>query len=615
LENIPKINAEKEFKGKKKVLNLFNKKSTMKSIHLIIPYYKENRRLIFLGLFTLIIVDFLQLFIPRIIKWVVDDLTAFKIDHQQLLFYGLYIVIIALLIAALRYIWRFCLIGTSRRIEEGLRNQLFNHVQKLSASYFMQMKTGDLMAHATNDINHIRMATGMGLVALTDSIALGFAAICFMMYINVKLTLLTLIPMPCIILGTRFFGKKLHKRYQSVQSSFADMTEMIRERFAGIRIIKAYNQEKNEIDQIDQVSKSYIDNNIKLVKITASFYPMMLLFSNLSLVIIILLGGRLTIISTITAGDFVAFINYLGLLTWPMMAIGWLTNLIQRGKASLDRINKILETKADIKEAANPISMPKTLGEIIFKNVSFSYIKTSEPVLSDVCLNIKPGSTLGIIGPPGSGKTTLLNLLPRLYDVNDGKVLLDGIDIRDICLDDLRSKISFVPQEPFLFAGTIQDNITFGQKNINNKNFLHAVESASLRSTIESFPKKFNTIVGEKGVILSGGQKQRIGIARALFSDAQILVLDDPVSQVDAETSKQLIETFKAWRGIKTIIIVSHRLSAVEFADQIIVLKKGRIVSNGNHETLVNPSQNEDDYYAKTFRLQEIEYEYSNKKN
>ena len=581
----------------------------MKAIHLITPYFRENRFRIIAGLVTLIVVDFLQLFIPRIIKWAVDDLTTFSINHQQLLFYGLYIASIAVLIAILRYVWRFCLIGTSRRIEEGLRNRLFNHIQQLSASYFIKTKTGDLMAHATNDISHIRMASGMGLVAVTDAVVLGTAAIGFMMVINIKLTLLALIPMPMIIVGSKFFGRKMHKRYQSVQASFADMTEMIRERFAGIRIIKAYNQEQNEIDNVSRMSQTYVHHNINLVKITASFFPMMLLFSNISLVIIIGMGGRLTILNSITAGDFVAFINYLGLLTWPMMAWGWLTNLMQRGKASLDRINSILQTKTDIYESSTARLLSKATGEIVLKKVHFSYSSHSEPVLSDINLQIQSGMTTGIIGPPGSGKTSLLNLLPRIYDIQKGQILMDGIDIQNIRLNDLRSQIAFVPQEPFLFAGTILDNITFGRQT-SETDLIKAVESAALLSTIESFPNQFQTIVGEKGVILSGGQKQRIGLARAFLSDAPILILDDPVSQVDAETSQQIIASFQRWKGQKTIIIVSHRISAIRFADQIIVLKQGRIVSSGNHETLIHPSIGQDDYYAQTFHLQEIEEQY-----
>jgi ATP-binding cassette subfamily B protein len=581
----------------------------MKSIHLITPYYRENRLLIVLGLITLIIVDFLQLFIPRIIKWAVDDLTTLSIDHQQLLYYGLYIFSIGVTIAVLRYIWRFCLLGTSRRIEEGLRNRLFIHIQKLSASYFMKMKTGDLMAHATNDISHIRMASGMGLVALTDTVVLGISAIGFMLFINVKLTLLALIPMPMIIFASKYFGRKLHKNYQSVQAAFADMTEIIREGFAGIRIIKSYHKEHNEIERISNISLSYIHNNIKLAKITAAFFPMVLLFSNISLVIIIGMGGRLTIINAITAGDFVAFINYLALLTWPMMALGWLTNLIQRGTASLDRINKILETYPDISQSPEAVSLPGYFGDIVFQNVHFSYQPSSEPVLSDINLQIKAGMTTGIIGPPGSGKTSLLNLLPRLYDVQKGRILFNGIDIKNLCLNDLRAQIAFVPQEPFLFAGTIWDNITFG-RHTSEKKVIDAVQSAALLSTINSFPDQFKTIVGEKGVILSGGQKQRIGIARAFLSDASVLILDDPVSQVDTETSSQIIETFQQLKGQKTIIIVSHRISAIRCADQIIVLKDGHIVSCGSHDTLINPLPGKNDYYAKAFHLQEIEDKY-----
>ena len=585
------------------------KKTNKKSVHLITPYYREHCSLICLGLITLIIVDFLQLFIPRIIKWAVDDLTAQSIDHHQLLYYGLYIASIGALIAVLRYIWRFCLLGTSRRIEEGLRNQLFGHIQTLSASYFMQMKTGDLMAHATNDIGNIRMACGMGLVALTDTVVLGTASIGFMMLINVKLSLLALIPMPMIIITSKYFGRKLHKNYQAVQSSFADMTELIRERFAGIRIIKAYHKEQNEIECISNISQEYVKNNIRLATITSAFFPMILLFSNISLVIIIGMGGRLTIINSITAGDFVAFLNYLALLTWPMMALGWLTNLIQRGKASLDRINKILETHPDISDQLNAYTLQGCKGDIRFQNICFSYQSLSKPLLSKINLHIETGMTVGIMGPSGSGKTSLLNLLQRLYDVQKGQILLDGIQIKNICLNDLRAQIAFVPQEAFLFAGTIWDNICFG-RTTSEKSMRNALKLAALDATIASFPDGLKTIVGEKGVILSGGQKQRIGIARAFLSDAPILILDDPVSQVDAETSNILIESFQRLKGQKTIIIVSHRISAIRFADRIVVLKQGNIVASGTHDMLIKAVPPENEYYAQTYRLQEIEEKY-----
>ncbi len=408
----------------------------MKAIELIKPYFWENRYKIAIGLACLIVVDVLQLLIPRVIKWAVDDLATMEIDRVDLLRYAAYMVTMALFIGLFRYIWRRCLLGTSRRVEEGLRNRLFAHVQNLSASYFDHTKTGDLMAHATNDIQQIRMATGMGMVALNDAVVLGAAAIGFMLYINVKLTLFVLIPMPMIVLGTRFFSKKMHRRYQDVQASFSDLTEVVRERFAGIRIIKAHNRKEAEETRVRLVSKDYIDKNISLVKIIGLFFPMMLLLSNLSLAIVIYLGGRQTIMQTITPGDFVAFISYLGLLTWPMMALGWVTNLIQRGRASLDRINSILQIQPEVRERRDAVSIARSRGSIVFEGACFRYAANGGPptadVLSEIDLSIAPGRVIGIVGPPGGGKTTLLNLIPRVYDPTAGRVLLDGHDIREL---------------------------------------------------------------------------------------------------------------------------------------------------------------------------------------
>jgi len=577
----------------------------MKSINLIKPYFLEKRFLIFFGLICLIIVDFLQLFIPRIIKWTVDDITALKVDLIELAYYAFYIVAIAILIGLFRYGWRRCLIGTSRRVEEGLRNRLFDHIQTLSASFFDKARTGDIMAHATNDIQHIRMATGMGMVALTDAIVLGSAAIGFMAYINVRLTLFVLIPMPMIIFGTRFFSKKMHRLYQEVQGTFSDLTEVVRERFAGIRIIKAYNREKEERSRLAKISNDYINSNLRLVRITGAFFPMMLLFSNISLAIVLYLGGRQTIGLTITPGDFVAFISYLGLLAWPMMAMGWVTNLLQRGRASLDRIDKILQVRPGIDDLSGAEHLKLVQGNIVFENVMFSYGYDKEPALTGIDIKLDKGKALGIVGPPGSGKTTFANLIPRLFDVTGGRITLDEKDIRNILLKDLRAQISFMPQEPFLFAGTIRENILFGNKEADEKELAKAVKDASLYSTIKSFPEGFDTIIGERGVVLSGGQKQRIALARALLRDRPILILDDPISQVDMETGSAIIDIIKSLTGIKTVIIVSHRLSAVRFADQIIVLDSGRIVESGTHAELIK----NDRYYAKTFRLQEIEEE------
>jgi len=580
----------------------------MKSIALIKPYFKENRRKIAIGLLSLIIVDMLQLFIPRIIKWTVDGLTALQIDLRQLLRYAIYMVVIAVLISAFRYVWRRCLLGTSRRVEEGLRNRLFAHIQTLSASYFDRTQAGDLMAHATNDIQQIRMATGMGMVALNDAIVLGAAAIGFMLYINVTLTLFVLIPMPLITISARFFSKKMHHRYQSVQASFSNLTEVIRERFAGIRIIKAHNRNASETARVESVSKEYVKENLGLVKIVGVFFPMMLLFTNLSLAIVLYLGGRQTIAMTITPGDFVAFISYLGLLTWPMMALGWVTNLIQRGRASLDRIHRIMETPPEVKNQHPALRLRQLQGRIEFREVDFAYNhkgngNSSTPVLSGIRLAVEPGKVLGIVGPPGSGKTTLLSLIPRLYDVSQGGIFIDGNDVRSLKIDNLRSHIAFMPQEPFLFAGTIRENIAFDSPLIKENQLEEISQRAILDDTIRAFPNGFDTIVGEKGVILSGGQKQRIAFARCLLKETGVLILDDPTSQVDLETGTAMIDTIKSMVGQKTIIIVSHRISAVSFADQIIALEQGKIIEQGTHRDLIATQR----YYAKAFQLQEYE--------
>ena len=578
----------------------------MKSIALIKPYFAENRSKIVFGLLSLIIVDVLQLFIPRIIKWTVDGLTELQIDLGQLLVYAIYMALIAVLIGAFRYAWRWCLLGTSRRVEEGLRNRLFAHIQTLSASYFDRTSTGDLMAHATNDIQQIRMATGMGMVALNDAIVMGAAAIGFMLYINVTLTLFVLIPMPLIVVSTKIFSKKMHQRYQMVQAAFSDLTETIRERFAGIRIIKAHNRKEREAARVAASSTKYIKQNLGLVKIVGSFFPMTLLFTNLSLAIVLYLGGRQTIELTITPGDFVAFISYLGLLTWPMMALGWVTNLVQRGRASLDRINRILQTHPEISTQKDAISVHRFEGQIVFEDVGFTYRhngRNSERVLSEINLKVEPGKVLGIIGPPGSGKTTLLSLIPRLYDASSGYVRIDGRDVRSLRMDNLRAHIAFMPQEPFLFAGTIRDNITFGNPLVTDDELENVTKMAAVYDTICSFSNGFESIVGEKGVVLSGGQKQRIALARCLLPQTTVLILDDPISQVDLETGTTIINTLKSIIGHKTIIIVSHRISAVSFADQIIALDQGRIIEHGTHRDLLATNH----YYAKTLQLQEIE--------
>ncbi|MEA3232021.1 MAG: ABC transporter ATP-binding protein [Thermodesulfobacteriota bacterium] len=589
-----------------------------KSFHLIKPYFIKHRLRIIFGLSCLMAVDFMQLYIPRVVKQAVDGLTVYQADLTMLLRCALIILILAVGIGCLRYVWRRCLIGLSIRVEEGLRNRLFSHLQTLSASYYDRTPTGDLMARATNDIKQVRMATGMGLVAVTDATVLGVAAIGFMAYINVQLTFFLLIPMPAIVLTAKFFGKKMHRRYQDVQAGFSTMTETVREFFAGIRMIKVHNRQPETTRRFEKVSDDYIRLNLKLVRITRTFIPLMIFFSNLSLAVVIFLGGRQTITATITPGEFVAFIAYVGLLTWPMMALGWLTNLIQRGRASLDRIDAVIRTRPDIRPANQPdnqlspkVAIPvKIQGALTLSNIAFHYPSGNQgqdlvPVLNGIDLSVLPGETVGVVGPPGSGKTTLLNLIPRLYDVSSGVIRIGGTDIRRMDPDHLREHIVFVPQEPFLFSGTIYENIVFSEKVVDEKKLAATLEAAALDQTIDMFDDGLDTLVGEKGVILSGGQKQRVALARALFHDVPVLLLDDPISQVDIQTADTIIRSLRRLKGRRTIVMVSHRLSALQYVDRIIVLENGCVTEVGTHEQLVATAG----YYARTAAIQALNYE------
>lgn len=577
----------------------------MTHYRILLPYFRRNLGILAIGVSSLLIVDLLQLFIPRVIKLAVDDLTRYQATSARLLSYAGMVLALALGIVVFRFVWRRCLFGHSRQVEEALRNRLFAHLQTLSFSYFDRANTGDLMAHATNDVQAVQLAAGMGLVALTDTLVLGTAAIGFMLYINPSLTLIALLPMPFIALFARTISKIFYERFQKVQASFSQLTERARENLAGIRTIKAYTQETAEIKRFDQTGRNYIAANLRMVKISGMFSPMSLIFTNLSMALVLVIGGKLTILNTISVGDFVAFNSYLLLLTWPMMALGWMINLFQRGSASLGRIQAILDTPS---EAAEILEVPKkslTQGDIESRSLTFTYPDSNLPALEDIHLSIKPGQLVGIVGRTGAGKSTLCQLLPRLYDTPPGQLYLEGEDIHRWPLDELRRAIAVVPQDPFIFADTVRANICFGNPDASTDEMIKAAEAAHLLDEILALPHQFDTILGERGVTLSGGQKQRLTLARALILSTPLLILDDCFSSVDLETELAILANLRHYLKARTTLIASHRLEAMRAADMIFVLEWGRLREQGNHDQLLAQKG----IYAALYHRQKLEVE------
>jgi len=547
----------------------------------------ENRWRILIGLLALLIVDVLQLFIPRVIKYAIDDLTLGTVSHSRLLVYGLEVLLLALGIGSLRYVWRTFLLGAARRIEKALRDRLFTHLQTLSLSYFSHTKVGNLMAHATNDIDAVRMAMSMGVVFLADTIILGVLTIFFMIYIHPGLTLFAILPMPLITLITLLFSRTIHHRFEMVQKAFASLTERVREAIAGIRVIKAYVLEEREGRKLSQLSQGYIQRNLDVIKVWGMFLPIILFLSNLSMAIVLYWGGKLTILESITTGDFVAFMSYLGLLAWPMMALGWAINVIQRGGASMDRLNRIFGETPEIFDSPRAVQGRPLKGRIEIKGLTFSAGNGGNSLLRNITLTVNEGERLVMAGRTGSGKTIFCNLLARILESPQGSLFFDGVEIHEIPLEVLRKSIGYVPQDTFLFSDTIRENIAFGKIDATDKDIEEAARLAQIYDEVMDFPEGMSTVIGERGMTLSGGQRQRIAIARAILMDPPILLLDDALSSVDIQTEERVLEGLEKYLRGKTSILITHRIAPLRRADQIIVLEEGQVAEMGDHKTLL----------------------------
>ncbi|MBN1552560.1 ABC transporter ATP-binding protein [bacterium] len=556
----------------------------MKSFALLHTYFRQYRWHLILGFIALILVDAFQIGIPWLVKKAIDNLMSELPDLSVILKYGSFILFLSIGIGMTRFVWRYYIIGISRKIEEDLRNRFYKHLQSLSFHYFDRTPVGDLMAHATNDLEAVRMMCGMALVASADAALLMIASLIMMLSISTVLTLYVLIPLPIVTVTILKLGPRMHHRFRAVQEGFSDISQKAQETFAGIRVIKSFVQESAEKDNFKRLNENYVDQNMKLVRVWGLLHPIIWTVSGTCSVIILLIGGFRVIQGSMTIGDFVAFNSYLGILVWPMIAVGWVVNLYQRGRASLDRLYRIFQISPDIVDLPDAEG-GKIKGEIEFAGLSFAY-NGDEPVLKDIHLHIEPGEWVAIMGPTGSAKSTLIQLISRLYDPPENKLFIDGRDIRNWKLESLRSQIAYVPQQTFLFSDTVENNIRFGN-DLPRNSILELSKLSQIYKDIKQFPHQFETLVGERGVSLSGGQKQRVAIARAVAAQTPVVIFDDSLSAVDTETEEAIIKGLRKRLDNTTVILVTHRISAAQQADRIIFLEDGRIIEEGTHEELV----------------------------
>ncbi len=553
----------------------------------VIKYVKKSIPRILLGFIVLLVVDIIQLVIPILTKNAID-----RIQTQTILKSGLIVIAAQILgltvgIMVMRFFWRILIIGNSFIIEKLIRHQFYEHLMRLSQNFFNRHKIGDLMAHATNDLNAVRMMFGFGLIAGFDIIVMTIASLSFMIGINLRLTLYAILPMPIITISILYFGKRLQRRFRNVQESFSNMSGTIQESISGIRVVKAFVQEDQELEKVKDTSKDYVQKNISMAILDGIFHPFMGFIISISMLITLILGGQLAIQGTISIGDFYAFNSYLGMLIWPMMAIGMVVNHYQRGTASLKRLNVIFDSEPQISDADADHSIKEVKGKIEIRNLNFVYPDSTATIFENISTTIDIGKTLAIVGKTGCGKSTLIDLITRVYNPPINSILIDGNDVHKLPLEVLHRDIVMVPQDIFLFSETLANNIALGRPDATREEIAEATKLAQVYDDIMDFEHKFDTIVGERGTTLSGGQKQRVAIARALLCNPRVLILDDALSAVDTLTEKNILNHLIEYRQNKTTIIISHRISSVSHADKIIVIEDGKIVESGNHNQLL----------------------------
>lgn len=581
----------------------------MKLLHKLSWFFRLEKKHYLIGILSLILVSFFNLIPPRIMGVVIDRIDKKRLSMGQLALDILLLVVAALAMYVLRFIWRRYIFGTANKLARILRYRLFKQFTLMSPSFYQRYRTGDLMAHATNDINAVTMYAGGGVMSAVDASVTALVTLVSMFFmIDWRLTLLAILPLPFMVVVTSAIGRKNHQAFKEAQEAFSDLNNFVQESVSGVKVTKSFGFQTDEIQAFEKTNQMVFGKNMRSASYNALFDPTTLLFVGLSYVVTLYFGGLFVQEGSLSVGQIVTFITYLNMLVWPLQAMGFLFNISQRASVSYDRIEKLLAESADIKDPAQPVTEIQN-GDLEYQIQSFAY--EDEPVLSHIHFRLEKGQTLGIVGPTGSGKTTLLRLLLREHDLEKGTIFLNGVSLKDYRLEDLRGLIGYVPQDQILFAMTIRENVAFSDPKLSEEALVEALKICDVYEDILAMPDQLETVIGERGVSLSGGQKQRIAMSRALVMDPEILILDDSLSAVDAKTEHQIIENMKQNRTGKTTIITAHRLSAIVHADVILVMENGQIKERGNHESLMA----EKGWYYETYQAQQLSQEMEGKLN